>query len=91
MTTQRIHPAIGDPAEFVRRQASFKKSCDYFEAHYFELLARYPDQHVGIFDGELRAHATTLIEVLARLDSMHVPRDNSLIEILETNPLPKIL
>ncbi len=91
MTTQRVHPAIGGPVEFVRRQLSFKKSCDYFDAHYFELLARYPDQYVGIFDGEVRAHSSDIHELLARLDSLQVPRDNSLIEILETNPLPKVL
>lgn len=91
MTTQRVHPAIGDPAEFVRRQLSFKKSCDFFDAHYHELLKQYPDEWIGIFDGEVRAHAADIHELLARLDSLQVPRGNSLIEILETNPLPKVL
>jgi hypothetical protein len=90
MTTQRVHPAIGDPAEFLRRQLSFKKSCDYFDAHYFELLSRYPDQYVGIFDGEVRAHATDLIEVLAQLDSLNVPRGITYIEFLATNPRAEV-
>jgi hypothetical protein len=88
MTTQRVHPAIGDPVEFVQRQASFKKSCDYFDAHYFELLTRYPDQYIGIFNGEVRAHATDIHQLIAELDTLAVPRGTTYIEFLATNPRP---
>jgi hypothetical protein len=86
MTTQRIHPAIGDPVEFMRDMDLFKKSCDFFDAHYFELLARYPDQYIGIFDGEVRAHATDINRLLAQLDALGVPRETTYIEFLATDP-----
>jgi len=86
MTTQRVHPAIGDPAEFVRDMDLFKKSCDFFDAHYFELLARYPDQYIGMFDGEVRAHATDIHQLLAQMDALGVSRETTYIEFLATNP-----
>lgn len=92
MTTQQhVNPAIGDPAEFLRRHDSFKKSCDFFDAHYEELLAQFPERWVGIHDGEIRADSDDLHDLLAQLDALRVPRDCSLIECLETNPLPKVL
>jgi hypothetical protein len=86
MTTQRVHPAIGDPVEFLRRQVSFKESCDFFDAHYVELLGRYPDQYIGIFDGQVRAHATDIHELLAQLDALGVPRGTAYLEFLATDP-----
>ena len=92
MTTQQhAHPAIGDLVEFLRRHDSFKKSCDFSNAHYAELLERFPDEWIGIHDGVVRAHSADLHDLLAQLDALQVPRDCSLIECLETNPLPKIL
>jgi hypothetical protein len=86
MTTQRAHPAIGDPAEFLRRQLSFKKSCDYFDAHYYELLKQYPDEWIGISDGEVRAHEADIHELLAQLDTLGVPRGTAYLEFLATDP-----
>ena len=91
MTTQHVHPAIGDPVEFLRRERSFDLSCDFFNAHCAELLATYPDEWIGIHDGEVRAHRTDLHELLAQLDALRVPRDCSLIECMQTNPKPMLL
>jgi len=91
MTTQHVHPAIGDPVEFLRGHDSFKRSCDFSNAHHAELLERFPNEWVGIHDGEVRAHSTDLHDLLAQLDALQVPRDCSLVEFLETNPLPRIL
>lgn len=91
MTTQRLHPAIGDPKEFLRRQVSFKKSCDFYRTHYGELLQTYPDEWVAIHDGAVSAHAGELDQLLALVDTLGVPRSDTLFEILETNPLPQML
>ncbi len=91
MTTQRLHPAIGDPKEFLRRQVSFKTSCDFYRTHYRELLQTYPDEWVAIHDGEVSAHAGELVELLAEVDALGVPRSDTLFEVLETNPMPRML
>lgn len=91
VTTQRVHPAIGDPAEFVRDMALFKKSCHFFDSHYYDLLQQYPDEWIGIFDGEVRAHATDIHGMLAQLDAVGVPRGTTYAEFLATNPLPEVL
>lgn len=91
MTTQRIHPAIGDPKEFLRGETSFRESCLFYNAHYDELLKTYPDEWIAIHDGEVRGHAFDLQPLLAQMDADGVPRSTTLFEILETNPLPRML
>jgi hypothetical protein len=91
VTTQRLHPAIGDPKEFLRREVSFKKSCDFYRTHYGELLQAYADQWIAIHDGEVRGHAGDLDQLLAQVDALGVPRGNTLFEIVETNPTPRML
>jgi hypothetical protein len=91
MTTQGIHSAIGDPREFLREEASFRKSCLFYNAHYHELLKQYPDEWIAIHDGSVRGHAIDLQQLLAQTDALGVPRSTTLFEILETNPRPRML
>ncbi len=91
MTTQHVHPAIGDPVEFLKEMRSFDRSCDFYNAHYNDLLAAYPDEWVAIHEGEVRAHSTDIHELLAQIDALGVPRGSTLFERLESNPLPMVL
>ena len=91
MTTQRLHEAIGDPKEFLREETSFRESCLFYNAHYQELLQRYPDEWIAIYDGEVRGQATDLQQLLAQIDALGIARSATLFEILETNPLPRML
>ena len=91
MTTQRLHLGIGDPKEFLRDETSFKESCLFYSANYKELLRDYPDEWIAIHDGEVRGHAIDLQLLLAQIDALGVPRSTTLFEILETNPLPRML
>ncbi len=91
MTSTRLTPSIGDPGEFLRRNDLFQKSCDFFDAHYAELVQEYPDQWIGIFDGAVRAHATDLADMLGQLDALGVPRAPTYAEFLATNPRIEIL
>jgi hypothetical protein len=91
MTTQRAHPAIGDATTFQRDMALFKKSCAYFDAHHDELLGAYPEEFIGIFDGEVRAHATELSAMLAQLDAQSIPRATTYTEFITATPRAAIL
>lgn len=69
----------------------FRKSCAFADAHRAELLAEYPDQWIGVFDGEIRAHDQDLHRLLAQLDALGVPRRALFTQFLDTNPLPMML
>jgi hypothetical protein len=91
MTSQRLVPSIGHPSELLRRHDLFKKSCDFFDAHYADLLRRYPDEWIGIFDGEVCAHAADMNEMLGQLDALGIPRATSYTEFLATQHRIEIL
>lgn len=69
----------------------FKRSCEFFDVHYRELVSTYPDEFIGIFDGQVRAHAADLSEMLAQLDALGVPRGTTHIEFVAANPRVAIL
>jgi len=91
MTGQRLISSIGDPTEFLRRNELFKKSCDFLDEHFSELLQKYPNQWVGIFAGEVWAHASDLNEMLGKLDALGVSRAATHAEFLATNPRIEVL
>ncbi len=58
----------------------FRKDTQYFEAHREELVKRYPDQWVSIFDEQVVAASADLEEVLAQKRAKGVPPGKGLVE-----------
>ena len=90
-TQQRVHPAIGDPAEFLRAMELFRTSFAFANSQHAELLKSYPDEWTGIYDGEVRAHDRDIHRMLAQVDALGVPRQAVFTQFVDTNPLPRIL
>lgn len=92
MTTQQhVNPAVGDPVEFLRAMELFRASYAFANGHHSELLRSYPDEWIGIYDGQVRAHDRDIHRMLAQVDALGVPRQAVFTQFVDTNPLPRIL
>jgi hypothetical protein len=58
----------------------FKRDIDYYEAHREELLKRYPEQWVAIFNEQVAASDADFDHLLSTLDQQGVPSERALIE-----------
>ena len=54
------------------------RDVDFYEAHYQELLARYPDQWIAIMDQEVVGVADDAFKLVAELKAEGVPADRVL-------------
>ena len=54
------------------------RDVEYYEAHYRELLAQYPDQWIAIMEQEVVGAADDAFELVAELKARGIPADRVL-------------
>ena len=54
------------------------RDVEYYEAHYLELLAQYPDQWIAIINQEVVGAADDAFELVAELKAGGIPADEVL-------------
>ena len=75
-----------DIIELKRFDRSLKALCT--DAH---LQEKYPQKWIGFFEGEVKAAEDTLDKLLDRLDELNIPRDQTIVRFIETDPKVMIL
>jgi len=60
----------------------FRKDTDYYEAHHEELLKKYPEQWVAIFDQQVVGTSQDYEELLTELEEKGVPIERTLFKHL---------
>ena len=60
----------------------FKKDTAYYEAHYEELLKKYPEQWVAIFNQKVVGASPDYEQLLAELEERGVPTERTLFKHL---------
>ena len=65
-----------------QRLQRFQRDIDYYEAHRAELLDRYPEQWVVIFNEQVVDAAPTIEQALSGLRAKGVPPGQGLVEHL---------
>ena len=65
-----------------QRLQRFQRDIDYYEGHREELLDRYPEQWVAIFNEQVVDTAPTIEQVLIGLRAKGVPPGQGLVEHL---------
>ena len=60
------------------RTDGHSRDIEFYEAHYQELLARYPDQWIAIMDQEVVGAADDAFELVAELKAGDIPADRVL-------------
>ncbi len=68
--------------EHVKELQRFQKDIDYFELHQRELLQRYPDEWVAIFNGRVVGDNPDVEPLLRSLEERGVPIDKTLLRHL---------
>ena len=74
-----------------RGLAAFGRTMDWFDAHYDELMARYPDRWIAFSAEGVLATGDTQDEVLARVDRAQIERGEASTEFVPAKPLNLIL
>ena len=67
-----------------QRLQRFQRDIDYYEGHREELLDRYPEQWVAIFNEEVAGTDHDAERLLVRLEEQGTPLDSALIKHLTT-------
>ena len=67
-----------------QRLQRFQRDIDYYEACHEELLNRYPEQWVAIFDEQVAGTDHDVERLLAQLEEQGTPLDRALIKRLTT-------
>ena len=70
---------------------SYERSADAFTHRYEEFLELYPDQWIGLHNGEVIAHHSSHQEVLQVADAKHIDRPTLYTEFVTSKPIIMIL
>lgn len=57
-----------------------KRNGEYYEAHQDDLLARYPEQWIAVFNEQVVGADADFDQLLDSLDERGIPSENTLIE-----------
>ena len=86
-----LEALLGDPREVVKGLEDFGKSEALLSSSEPRMADRYPDEWIGLYAGEVRAHEPTLDAVLTELDSLGLPHEGVLVRYIAKNPETLIL
>ena len=67
-----------------RELQRFQRDVDYFQAHQEELLSKYPDQWVAIYNQQVVGAAQDPEQLLDQLEEQGIPIEHALFEHLST-------
>ena len=70
---------------------SFKQDTEYFNAHYWEILGRHPDEWVAVLDERVVGSGDDVFELIDRLRSQGIPTERLVIRRAEAEPKVWIL
>jgi len=71
--------------------ARFKRDCEFIEYHHEELLKKYPNEWVAVYDVEVIDTDKDFLALLRRLKQKGAPTNKMVIRFMDTDPKPLIL
>jgi hypothetical protein len=81
----------GPPAQVGRELDEFAASARALSSDHPRFIDEYPQQWVGVFQGQLRARGKTLKSVLAQLGEQGIRSEHALIRFIERDQRTLIL
>ncbi len=83
-TPADIAKAIGgDPKQVARSLRKFSESAAVLSSSTQRMIERYPKQWVAVYDGTIRARASTLQSVLSEIDKAGIPREDAIVRYID--------
>ena len=83
MTEPTLREIIGDPQRLEADLQKFHNAGKLLSSLRMELLNKYPNQWVGLYEGEICADAPTLEHLLAKLDELRIPRKETVVRYVD--------
>ena len=85
MSEPTLAEIIGDPKRLDAELQQFRKDSKLLSSKRMNLLAKYPKRWVAIYDGQVRADAPSLNELLVRVDALTLPRERVVVRYVDRN------
>lgn len=86
-----VEDIIGDPARLDMELQAFRKDTDLLSSEKGRLITKYSKRWIAIYDGEVRADAQNLNEILDEVDVLQLPRNSVVIRYIDRNVKRMIL
>ena len=90
-TEQTIEGLLGDPnqnaCDIQAADAEFRAMA----ASWGELVKKYPDRFIAFYQGKVCASSADLIQLLARIDKLGIPRRHTVVHFVNAHPGNMIL
>lgn len=85
---ERLESSAGQVA---REMESFRRTATLLSAEHARLIDRYRHEWVGVYDGEVRAHAKTLKGVLKKIAERGLPKERVIVRHIDSDQRTLIL
>jgi len=82
---------LGGKEKVMEDFARHKRDVDFFQYHYQELLEKYPDKWVAVYNAEVVGTNKDFIALLDCLKEKKIPTNETIIYFMDTRPKPLIL
>jgi hypothetical protein len=82
---------LGDPADVARELREFRRAARSLSDQYPQLVDRYPDQWVAIFNGKVRAHGQSFQDVMEQIEREGLPRERTVVRFMDKSDRAMIL
>jgi len=82
---------LGGEEKLMEGFARHRRDVEFFEYHHKELLEKYPDKWVAVYDVKVVDTDKDFLVLLARLKEKGIPTNKPIIHFMDTDPKPWIL
>ena len=92
MHAEDIREIIGDPQKIHDDLRDFRKTEMLFTtSKYNQLVQKYPDKWIAVTAGRVEAHGDSYEPVLEMICEKGLPRESTIIQFIEKDPITMIL
>lgn len=83
---EQVLEMLGDAREVDRDLRAFRKDALLLSSRRKQLVKRFPDQWIGIHDGEIIASGPSVEAVVRQFDAAGVPRGRGIVRYISRKP-----
>ena len=83
MSEPTLAELIGDPQRLDAELQKFRQDTKLLSSKRMNLIAKYPKRWVAIYDGQVRADARSLKQVLTKVDELQLPREGVVVRYVD--------
>jgi hypothetical protein len=85
MSEPTLAEIIGDPQRLDAELQKFRKDTKLLSSKRMNFIAKYPKRWIAIYDGQVRADARSLKQILTKVDELQLPREGVVIRYVDRN------